>query len=300
MFGALNNTQKGILTAFAGFTGFAVADACAKWLGAHYALLPILFWTYLVSFILGLCFSPFLGGIKQTLRTKKLRIHIARTTSIMTANLFIVSALKGENSLPLSTFYTIVFLAPFCITIAACFFYKEKVFLKNWLVIALGFSGILVAFRFGLTDFSINVFYAFCALVFLVPLSLLARLLTHDETLLSLSFYPALVTIIILGPLLLQHPVFPDLNHLPVFLLNGICVTIGLSGIAYGYRIARFAVIAPIHYSQMVVALILGYLIFGDVPDLWMMAGATIIIVSGLLLIVQKEHKSRNMSDGPT
>ncbi len=286
MLSSLNTTKKGILIAFCGFTSFATADASAKWLGMHYDVLHVIFWTYYISLIIGLCFSSFLGGIRNTIKTKRLPIHIGRGVCALGIALCVVSALKCDNALPLSTLYTILFLAPFLITIAARPIYKEKVTAKNWIIIACGFSGILVAFRFGLTNISVEMMYAFLALIFIVALSLFARPLDHKETLLSLSFFPNIITLFLLGIFLLPEIPLPQTQHMPVFLLNGICVTVGLSAIAYGFRIAPYAIIAPLHYTQMVIALIAGYIVFGDIPDIWMIAGASIIIASGIMLVL--------------
>ncbi|MGH1377436.1 MAG: DMT family transporter [Alphaproteobacteria bacterium] len=286
MLSSLNTTKKGIVIAFCGFTSFATADASAKWLGMHYDVLHVIFWTYYISLIIGLCFSSFLGGIRNTIKTKRLPIHIGRGVCALGIALCVVSALKGDNALPLSTLYTILFLAPFLITIAARPIYKEKVTAKNWVIIACGFSGILVAFRFGLTNISVEMMYAFLALIFIVALSLFARPLNHEETLLSLSFFPNITTLFLLGIFLLPEIPLPQTQHMPVFLLNGICVTVGLSAIAYGFRIAPYAIIAPLHYTQMVIALIAGYIVFGDIPDIWMVTGAAIIIASGIMLVL--------------
>ncbi len=290
MLSHLNNTKKGIIIAASGFISFSIADASAKWLGMHYAVLDIIFWTYYISLIIGLCCSPFLGGIKKTISTKRLHIHIGRGICSLGIALCVVNALKGDHALPLATLYTILFLAPFLITIAAIPIYKEKVPLKNWLIIALGFLGISIAFKFGLTDFSINILYAFTALLFIVALSMLARPLCDKESILSLSFYPCVTILLLLSPFILPTIEIPKADHALVFLLNGLCVTIGLSTIAYGFRIAPFSVIAPIHYIQMITATIMGYMIFGDVPDLWMIAGAGIIIISGMMLIFSKKN----------
>ncbi len=275
--------------ALLGFLSFAIADACAKWLGVHYETSHVIFWTYYVSLVFSLSLSPFLGGIKKTVQTKKLPIHLGRGICAFGISFFIVSALKGAHALPLATLYTILFLAPFLITIVAIPLYKERVAHKNWAIIALGFLGILVAFRFGLTDFSINILYAFIALAFIVALSMLARPLDKNESILSLSFYPNLVILSLLGFYVLPDISLPHINHMPVFILNGILVTIGLSTIAYGFRIAPFAMVAPIHYIQIVLALVIGYIVFNDIPDWWMMAGGSIIITSGILLIFSKE-----------
>ncbi len=290
MLSHLNKTKAGIIIASSGFISFSIADACAKWLGEYYEILNIIFWTYYISLIIGLFFSPFLGGIKKTIATKRLHIHIGRGICALGIALSVVSALKGENALPLATLYTILFLAPFLISIAAIPIYKEKVPFKNWFIIALGFLGILIAFKFGLADLSINILYAFAALFFIVGLSILARPLCNKESLLSLSLYPNITILLLLNIFASSYIELPKIEHFPIFMLNGLCVTIGLSAIAYGFRIAPFSIIAPIHYIQMVVAIVLGYIIFGDIPDLWMIIGASIIIISGLMLIFNKKH----------
>ncbi len=287
MFSRFSTTQKGILAGFMGFTGFALADACAKWLGAYYETFDVLFWTYFMCFVFGLLFSPILGGVEKTLKTDKLLIHVGRGVCALMIGVLIVTALS--NGLQLASLYTVLFLSPFLTTVAAIPIYKESVSLRSWIIIACGFSGILVAFHDGLASVTLEVVYALCALVFIVSLGLLARPLAYGETLLSLSFYPSLTIV-----LLLIVPMFPTLSvpameHWPIFIMNGLFVTFGLTGIAYGYKTAPYALIAPIHYVQMVFALILGYVVFSDVPDFWMMAGACIIIASGVMLVFTKD-----------
>ena len=288
-----NFDQKtlGMLSGFVGFTCFASADACAKWLGAYYETFDVIFWTYLISLIFGLIFSPWLGGLRRTLKTAKLPVHIGRGVFALGIAGCVVKAM--HLGLPLANMYTILFLAPFLITIAAWPIYKEPVPFKNWLIIALGFTGIIVAYPPGVSAIAEAEIYAFIALGFIIGLSILARPLTHAESLHSLSFYPAVVTLLLCGPFVLDDIAKPALEHLPVFIMNGVFVTVGLSGIAYGFRIAPYSIVAPIHYTQMVIALIAGYLIFGDVPTFGMMAGAGIIIFSGLLLVWSKSDNQK-------
>ncbi len=281
------DTKKGILSAFAGFTGFALADACSKWLGAYYSTPDILFWVYSLGAFFGLCLSPYLGGLKPTLQTKKLPYHILRGVCALAVGMLVVTALS--KGMMLSTMYTILFLAPFLTTIAAIPIYKERVSLRSWIIIAVGFSGILVAFHDGLAVITPEILYIFAALFFITSLGLLARPLQHD-TLLSLSLYPSITIAVLLLPLVWGDIAVPQISHWPIFILDAFCVILGLSGIAYGFRIAPYATVAPVHYSQMVIAVLIGYFVFGDVPDFWIMAGAAIIIVSGLLLIFSRER----------
>jgi len=103
MLKSLSNTQKGILAAFAGFTGFAFADACSKWLGAHYESINIIFWVYYLAMFFGLALSPFLGGFKQTLKTTKLHLHILRGACAMAVGILIVTALSQGMQLATTT-----------------------------------------------------------------------------------------------------------------------------------------------------------------------------------------------------
>lgn len=287
MFQRLTTTQKGILAAFLGFSGFSFADACAKWLGAYYDTMDILFWTYLICFIFGLCISPWLGGVRETLRTKKLIIHVCRGACALVIGVLVITSLS--QGLPLATLYTVLFLSPFLTTIAAIPAYKEHVSFKSWLIILIGFSGVLVAFYDPDASISLEAVYALCALVFIVGLWLLARPLAQGETLLSLSFYPSLTTVILTFGSSFFSIELPELSHVPIFILNGMFVTFGLTGIFYGFSHAPYAIVAPVHYSQIIWALILGYFIFSDIPDLRMLAGAVIIISSGIMLVFSQE-----------
>lgn len=286
MLNALTTTQKGILSAFIGFTAFALADACSKWLGAYYSTVQILFWVYSLAVIFGLCLSPYLGGLPETLKTKKLPYHILRGVCALTVGMLVVTALS--KGMMLATMYTILFLAPFITTIAAIPIYGERVSFRSWMIIGIGFSGILVAFHDGLGVITPEVTYVFAALFFITGLGLLARPLSQD-TLLSLSLYPSVTIAVLLFPLVLGDFTLPLIEHWPIFVLDAFFVIAGLSGIAYGFRIAPYAKVAPVHYSQMVIAVVIGYALFGDVPDYWVMMGAAIIIVSGIVLIFSRD-----------
>jgi drug/metabolite transporter (DMT)-like permease len=288
MFSTFTDTQKGIFLSLIGFTAYAFADASAKWLTIHYSVLQVIAWTYFCALIFCIVCAPWLGGIKCTLQTKKLKIHIARGLCNVLLAIF---AVLSFSKLPLTSVYTIFFLAPFVITLLAIPLYKEHVDKKHWLVITLGFCGVLVAFPPGPAIFNPWVLMAFAATFFIAILGLLARPLGKDETILSLCFYPSLANTLVLLPFTLQDMTMPPLSHLAVFMLTGIMITLGLSCVAHAFRTARHAVVAPLHYTQIVWGIVIGYVLFGDIPALQMLLGAAIIIGSGIYLI---ETERRN------
>lgn len=132
---------------------------------------------------------------------------------------------------------------------------------------------------------------------FVSALNLLARPLDAHETILSLAFYPNLINTLVLVPLTLVDPVIPPLSHLVLFVLTGAMLTLGLVGVASSFRYARHAVAAPLHYSQIVWGVAIGYAVFGDVPDLRTLIGAGIIIASGIYLIESERRSFSQRTD---
>lgn len=281
MLSTLSTTQKGILYALIGFSAFVISDSCAKWLTPNYPVLQIVGWTYLFSFLFGVIFSSKMGGLKQTLKTQKLPIHIGRGVFNFGLAISVVTAFQN---LPLTSVYPVLFLAPFIITIVAIPIYKEHVNITSWIIIALGFSGVLIAFQPWHNEIDIWVLVAFSTTLFISGLSLLARPLDEKETLLSLSFYPNLLNTAALFPYALYNYGLPNMYELPIFMLAGMMLTCGMTGVATACRITRYAIVAPLHYSQLVLAFIIGYFIFGERPDMWMIIGSIVIAASGIML----------------
>ncbi len=281
MLSALNNTQKGILYALCGFSTFVISDSCSKWLSTDYPVLQIVGWLYLFALLFGLIFSNSMGGMRATLKTPKLKIHIGR--GICNFGLA-VSVVTAFQNMPLTSVYPVLFLAPFIITILAIPIYKEHVPPINWFIILLGFSGVVVAFQPWTNPISIWVLVAFFTTICISGLSLLARPLDEKETLLSLSFYPSVINVMLIFPVVLYLYGIPNIYDLPIFMLGGIMLVCGMSGVASACRITRYAIVAPIHYSQLILVFIIGFFVFGERPDAWMIGGSLIIAVSGIML----------------
>ena len=287
---SLSNTQKGILFAFVGFTFFTFSDALIKVLGSHYEAYAISFWNYVVVLAISLLFA-LVGGIKKCLKTKTPLIHIARSLCMVFVSVLSVSALSKGLSLP--TLYTIAFLGPLLVSIAAAALYKEHISRQGWAIILLGFAGIAVAFLKDATFLTPPVIYAFLMLFFGVSTSLLSRPISNSDHVLTIPFYTSLVIVTALFTYMHGTVPIPSPEHVPIFAMGGSCLFIAVTGVIQAFRIGRYASAAAMQYTQMVVAIIIGYYFFDDVPNGWMLVGAGMIIASGLLLIMQQKI-SRN------
>ena len=282
LFLQLNNNFKGITLAIAGFSAFAISDATSKWLSHQYEPLQVVGMNALFAMITILVFAPFLGGLSNTLKTKKLHIHAGRSACNIILSILIVIAF---SKLSLIAIYTLLFITPFVTTLLAIPIYKERVDKHGWIAIAIGFAGVLVVLRPGISDINQWLFLPLSMTLFVSILFLLARKLPNDETLLSLAFFPILTNFVIITPITFILYKFPPISHIFAFVICGITVVFGLICTTCAFRIAKASIISPIHYSQILWGIGFGYFLFEDIPDMWTLIGSAIIISSGIYLI---------------
>jgi drug/metabolite transporter (DMT)-like permease len=289
----LSSNLKGIILAIIGFSAFAMTDATVKFLSLEYHVLEILFWEAAFAVMLSILLSPWLGGLARTFRTKRRKIHLGRSLCNTAIGVLVTFAFA---KLPLATCYTLIFVAPFVTTLLAVPVYKEKISRHCWLAIIAGFSGVLLVLRPGFAEIDPWLLLPLLSTLFIAGLFLFARALPEDESLHSLAFYPALSSVIFMAPFTVVLGHIPDWHALALFALAGSGVVLGLITTAMAFRIAKASVVSPLHYSQMLWAIGFGYVLFGDIPDIWTVAGATIIIGSGLYLI---SHERKAAIYGP-
>lgn len=289
MFSHLSDNYKGIIFAIIGFGSFAIADACAKWLSASYTVGQVICLSSFFALAFMLLISRYLGGLKETLRTKKRKIHALRGLNHVCISFVVILAF---SKLPFAQTYTLFFIAPFIATILSIPIFKEKVDWHGWLAIIIGFSGVLVILRPGFAEINPWLFLPLIAAFFIAGLFLLARGLGKEETLLSLCMYPISATFV--ASCIYGAPgfVWPETKDIAIFALQGVTLTIGMTGVANAFRTAKSSVVGPFHYTQIIWASLLGYIIFDETPDRWTVLGAAIIIGSGIYLI-EREHNAK-------
>jgi drug/metabolite transporter (DMT)-like permease len=189
----------------------------------------------------------------------------------------------GLSAMPLVNALTLGFTAPLMLTALSASVLGEHVGWRRWAAVLVGFAGVLVVLRPGsgfLTPASVAVL---CAAFCYACLALTARHLGRTESSFSLSVY------VIAGPLLVSAALLSnnawtavDTRGWLLFLVAGSCSVIAWIGIIGGYRRASPAILAPFEYTALVGGTLAGYLIWGEIPDRYVLAGAIIIVTSGL------------------
>ncbi|MEZ5780316.1 MAG: DMT family transporter [Rhizobiaceae bacterium] len=223
-------------------------------------------------------------------RCKSLPLQILRGAFLFGSTIFNFEALK---TLQLAQTQSIFFFAPMVITALAGPLLGEWAGWRRWLAVLIGFVGVLVITRPGYQAFEMGHIYAVGATLCFSFYAIMTRSMGATESPQSLIFYSAL------APAILMAPVVPFTASLPAgpfhwVLLLGLGCFGGFGHwlVIKAYRQAPASSLAPYSYLQMVWMIILGYLVFDQLPDRWTVTGAAIIVASGLY-IVHREHRLR-------
>jgi len=196
---------------------------------------------------------------------------------------------KALETLQLAQTVSVFLSAPMVVTAMAGPLLGEWAGPRRWLAIMVGFVGVLVVVRPGTAMFDFAILYSIGATVVYAIYSILTRKLAGTETQASLVFYPSLVGVVLLGPFAWADAVLPESLFDTVLLcVFGVFGMIGHTMFIKASRIASAPKLAPFVYSQLLWMTLLGYLVFGNLPDWWTVAGATIICASGLYLMYRE------------
>jgi S-adenosylmethionine uptake transporter len=284
-----NPTLRGAALALSGFAAFALHDALIKSM-AGYSVLQILFFAVLCSYV---PFSFFLAGDKQArnLRPVNPGWVLLRTSCMVGAA---ASAFYAFRNLPLAQTYALLFAMPMLVTVLAIPILGEKVRLIRWLAIILGLIGVLIVLRPGATEFSSGHAAALVATLLSALSGVSTRKIGGSERSATLILYPLLANVVVSGIALgfVYKPMpFSDLAKLAAI---GTLAMFGQFLMISAYRSAPAALVAPFQYSQMLWAVLYGYLWFDETPDRYVLLGTAVIVVAGLMIVWRESSVSLN------
>lgn len=277
-----HNALKGFLLAAAGLFLFACMDSTTKYLTTHYNVPFVVAMRYIVHFLLMvMILAP--RHSAQLVHTQRTGLVIARAVVLTVASLCMGMAL---HRMPLAETTAINFLAPTLVALLAGSMLGEKIGGWGWAAIVTGFIGVLLIARPGGELDTIGIMFALGAAAANATYQLLSRLLASTEKAIALLFYTALVGSIIFG---IALPWFWE-NEAPSSLEVILLLSMGASGglghylFTLAYRHAPASILAPMTYLQLLWAGLLGWIIFGTIPDSMSLIGMAIVAASGLII----------------
>jgi len=264
---------------------FAFLDTTAKYLGRHIDVLQVVWARYTFAFLLTLIISNPLSR-PGLLRTGRPLFQIGRATVLLGSTFLNFFALKY---LRLDQVLAIAFSTPFFVAALSGPVLGEWVGARRWAAIGVGFMGILVVTRPGFGLVHPAVFLAVMAAVSYAAYALSTRILARTDANETTLFYSNFVGAALMLPVVPFFWKTPDPWQVVLMALAGALASLGHYLLIAAHRLAPASLLSPFIYSQMVWVIMLGYAVFGDVPDAYTLTGASIVIASGLYVL----HRER-------
>jgi len=239
----------------------------------------------IIGVIIFLSLAPRLFGGFRMLETRRWKWHVLRSALAAGA---MFGFFYGLARMPLVNALTLGFTAPLMVTALSMPFLGEHVGWRRWMAVIVGFAGTLIMLRPGSGDFTFASVAILIAAFCYACQAITARYLT-TESMLSLSVYVmAGPMIIAIGTMSGDVWLTPDKKGWLLFIGAGICSVIAWVGFIRGYRGSSPALLAPFEYTALIGGALAGYLIWGEVPDRWVVAGGATIMASGLYVVYRE------------
>ena len=282
----MSENAKGTLFALLGFALFSAHDVAVKYLGGQYSTFQIIFFSVLFSFPM-VFFMHLRERNADNLFPKHPWWSLLRVFATVTTG---ISAFYAFSVLPLAQTYAFLFGMPLLITVLSVPMLGERVGIHRGGAVILGLVGVLVVLRPGYVELGLGHAAGLMAAVGAAIASLIVRKIGNDERSTVLMIYPMFANLLLMAVLLPSSYVPMPLFDLGVVATMGILASIASLCIILAYKNCEASVVAPMHYSQMIWAIIYGYFFFSELPDKFTLIGACIIISSGLYVLLRESR----------
>jgi drug/metabolite transporter (DMT)-like permease len=271
---------------------FACLDTTAKYLGSASDLpMAQIVWMRFLAQFAGMLVLLGLVAVPNLVRTRKPGLQIVRSFLLLGST---VSNFLALRHLQLDQATTINFLAPLATAVLAGPLLGEWIGWRRAVAIAIGFCGALVAIRPGFASMNPGVALAFGTMFCLAFFGIVTRyLVAFDRSEVTL-FYSLLAGTAVVAPFAIAEWVWPA-GPLAWLLLLSMGVYGGLGHYAFivAHRYAPASILAPFLYIALITHSTAGFVVFGQVPDRWTLAGAGIVIATGLYLLHRERATAR-------
>jgi len=285
---------RGILAMLAAVGCFSVMDAVLKTLVGSYPALQVAAMRGLTALPLVWAYVLWRRQAGVLLRVRW-PLHLLRGgLGILMLSLFTFSL----KELALAEAYTIFFIAPLLITVLSIPVLKEQVSPRNWVAIAVGMVGVVVAMRpDGEAFFSLGALAVLATAACYAVSATVGRILSRTEPSVTLVFWSTTMMAVGAGTLAWPNWVPIQEQHWPVLVALAVAGFLGQLAITEAFRHGQAAAVAPFEYTALAWGIALDWLLWHTVPDHYTLGGGAIIIASGVYLI--RREKARTVVVAP-
>lgn len=314
---------RGILFKVAATMCFTLMAALVKMASRSFGMGEMVFFRSFFALGVIVIWLGAVGQLRQGLVTQRPWGHLARG---LIGSCGMITTFMALSLLPLADATAISYATPLITVVLAAVFLEEKVKIYRWSAVVVGFIGVLIMLQehlgegigvgpqlFGMARGTLGAIIAlvsaFCAALAMTQ----TRRLTKTESTGSIVFYfQSLTSAIGLGVALLAGVwpssapgaammasevwIWPSFTAFLVLAGSGVFGGLGQIFMTESFRHADASIIAPFDYLTMIWAVFISYSVFGDVPSFWILAGAALVMGSGLFVILREQYLGREPS----
>ena len=280
----LSKSQKAVLYMVGSVICFSTMDLIVKYLN-EVPFGQVLFMRFFFGMIPIFFLIP-RDKIFTFYKTKRPGLHTFRAVS---GTIAIIALFIGLRNLPLADVISLTFTGPLFVTIMSVIFLSEKVGVRRWSAVAIGFVGMLFIVRPAFEE--MNFYYVFPVIFSLgfANVAISIRSLSKTEPNYLIAFYFSLLSLLVGLATIINGWIWPTPQETFLFILLGLAGGVANLLLTQSYRLADASLVSPIKYLSLVVAIVAGYIIFSEIPKSMTLFGAGLIVVSSFIIFKREE-----------
>jgi len=282
------NIRRGILWMLVTSVFFVSLDATAKYLTSSLPVVEIVWGRYLFHTIFALVWAG--PRLTTVIRHARYGMQFLRGFFLVLTTVLYFVAIR---TMPLADGTSIMFLSPIVVTALSVPLLGERVGMRRWIGVAVGFTGAIIIVRPGAGVIQYSALLAIVAAIINALYQITTRVLSRTDRPLMTNMASAFIGTVAAGIGLPFVWVTPDLQGWLLMAVAGFCGVVGHYCMIKSLEAAPAAAVVPFTYVGLIWSTGYGYILWGDLPDMWTIVGALIIVGSGLYIFYREQVRKR-------
>ena len=264
-------------------------DGIAKYLSTEIHFIQVVWGRYffmlLISIPLAILFFR-----KDLKFPKSINVQLWRNFFLFLSTVFFFYAI---SLISLAEALTLSFVAPIIVTILSIFLLNEKVGLHRWSAVIVGFIGVIVIIRPGFIEFNFASFSALAAGITYAFYIIYTRKLSFTDSPIVTLIFTGVIGCIFISFIVPFFWSYLNLHQILFLVLLASIGTLGHFLIILSLRLGEASKLAPLGYFEISTNILVGYIFFDDLPDVWIYSGLALIVLSGIYIFI-RENRNLN------
>jgi len=270
---------KGMLLGLVAALSFTLLHTTVRYASRELHVFEITFFRYFIALFFML--PGLLSSRLEVLRTRRLHLHLIRCVMLMISMLGLFSALSMS---PIAMVTALSFVSPVFASVVAILFLRERSTASRWFAVAGGIVGMLLIVRPGIIPLSLAPVLAICGSIAWAVSIIVIKLMSTTESSTTQVTYMSVIVTPLTFLLAIWVWKWPSWQLLPVLVFMAFIATVGQFAYTKSFKYAEATALMPLDFTRLVWASLIGFLVFGEVPDIWSWIGGTVIFLNAVYI----------------